>query len=302
MKRVLSIIVILLILCLFIGCDKKDDKKYKVIIPSGTPLIALGNLIDDDNFDIEVVNGSDPLQAAFVSGEYDMIVAPFNLGAKLFLAGKSKYLLESIITTNNTYLISREEFKTIEELKGKKTLAYGAGSMPFIGLKALSDDNELALDITQLNSGVADVAASFLANKENYDLYMMAEPNLTILKTKTTLYSIDVSKELNTTLVQACLFVNSESEVSDIVLNKIKDNINYLNSKPAEYAKKVIDKHDFFKNLGEENLKNAIPNCNIVYKKASENSEIIESTYVLLNKYVPSLLNGSKPDESFINK
>ena len=40
--------------------------------------------------------------------------------------------------------------------------------MPFVGVKALSDDLSLNLNITPLNSGVADVAASFLAQKEEW--------------------------------------------------------------------------------------------------------------------------------------
>ena len=301
-RRVLIVLVLLFIVFISFSCTKKDDKVYKVIMPSGTPLIALGNLLDDENFDIEIVNGSDPLQAAFVSGEYDIIIAPFNLGAKLYLAGKSSYLLDAVITTNNTYLISKNEYKSLGEIKNKSVLAYGAGSMPFVGVKALSDNKELALEINQQNLGVGDVAASFLAQKETYDLYMMAEPNLTVLKSKTELYYIDVAKELGTTLVQACIFVKPESSVSSVVLNKIKDNIDYLNKKPDKYAKEVLNKNDFFTKMGEDTLKNAIPNCNIVYKKAIDNKDIIESTYELLNKYVPSLLNGNKPDEGFFNK
>ena len=301
-KRLLSVLFLIVLAFAFFGCEKKDEKTYKVILPSGTPLIAFGNLLDDANFDVEIVNGSDPLQAAFVGGEYDIIVAPFNLGAKLYLANKSKYLLEAIITTNNTYLISKSEFKSLNDIKDKKVLAYGAGSMPFVGVKALSDDFSLNLDITALNSGVGDVAASFLAQKEDYDLYMMAEPNLTILKDKTELFYFDVAKELNKTLVQACIFVNPESNVSETVLNKIQNNIKYLNDKPEKYAKEVLNKNEFFTKLGEDNLKKAIPNCNIVYKRAIDNKDIVSSTYELLNKYVPNLLNGSTPDEGFFNK
>lgn len=301
MKKLCCLLFVVILGLVLVGCEKKEEKTYKVIMPSGTPLIAFGNLLDDDRFDFEIVNGSDPLQAALMSSDYDIIVAPFNLGAKLYLAEKSVYLLEAIITTNNTYLISKENYASISELKDKTVLAYGAGSMPFVGVKALSDRNELSLQITALNSGVADVSASFLAQKEKYDLYMMAEPNLTILKNQSELFVIDVSKELNTTLVQACIFINPNSKVSDSILKAIKDNINYLNDKPAEYASKILEKNEFFKKLGETNLKDAIPNCNIVYKKASENKDIIESTYELLNKYVPNLLNGNKPNDSFIN-
>ncbi len=301
-KKLFSLLFLIVLVFAFFGCEKKDEKTYKVILPSGTPLIAFGALLDDENFNVEIVNGSDPLQAAFVGGEYDIIVAPFNLGAKLYLAGKSKYLIDAIITTNNTYLISKNEYASLNDIKDKKVLAYGAGSMPFVGVKALSDDLSLNLNITPLNSGVADVAASFLAQKEDYDLYMMAEPNLTILKDKTELFYFDVAKELNKTLVQACLFVNPESNVSDVVLNKIQNNIKSLNDKPEEYAKEVLNKNEFFAKLGEDNLKKSIPNCNIVYKKAIDNKDIVNSTYELLNKYVPNLLNGSKPDEGFFNK
>ena len=127
MKKIISIFVLLLISLLLFSCEKKDEKTYKVIMPSGTPLIAFGNLLDDNNFDIEVVNGSDPLQAAFIGGEYDIIVAPFNLGAKLYLAEKSSYLLEAIITTNNTYLISKEKYDAIDDALKSTATAENAG-------------------------------------------------------------------------------------------------------------------------------------------------------------------------------
>ena len=113
MKKILSSIIVMIVCALFIGCKKTPKEKIRVLLPQGTPLVAVGNLLDDEMFSFDIVNGQDPLIEAFTKGEYDLLIAPLNLGTKLNIAKKSEYKLKAIITTNNTYLVSKNEFKNI---------------------------------------------------------------------------------------------------------------------------------------------------------------------------------------------
>ena len=71
MKKFLLILV-LIVLGFTFSCKKDEAKPLKVILPSGTPLMAVAGLKDNSKFDFTVVNGQEPLQAAFLEGEYDL--------------------------------------------------------------------------------------------------------------------------------------------------------------------------------------------------------------------------------------
>ena len=285
---------------------EEKEEPIKVLLPNGTPMMAIGNVYNNiDDFEFEVVNGQDPLQAAFLEGKYDIIIAPFNLGAKLFLAGKSTYKLEAVITTNNTYIMSRTELADITSIDGKTVMVYGVGSSPWLGYKAVVDKYELnTTEVTQTSA--SDVATLFASGSTDADYFLGAEPNITTLKEKQglTIYTLDVSSLLKNEseyLIQACLFVNPNSNVSEKRLKMIEDGIKNMNANPKEYAEDVKELAPFFKSLGADVIEKAVPNCNITYLKAKDNKKVIDDFCNLLNKYSPNVLNGKLMDEAFYN-
>ncbi len=307
--KMLLIIMMLLLVSVSVAC-KKDDvnedngnttvEKVKVLLPSGTPLIALGGLLDNSNFEFEVSNGQELLSAGLLSNDYDLIVAPLNLGYKLFTKNQSQYKLDSIITTNNTYLYSLNEL-SLASLNGKTVLAYGQGSSPYVALNKFNAKNQLGLTIETLTSA-SDVQQTFMANN-TYDAYLGAEPNISIIKSKgkqinvmpvTDYIDIDV-------LIQACLFVNKNKNVKAEVLETIKNNINSMNNNPTEYVNSIFNKenvttkYSFFNTVGKETLTSAIPNCNIVYLKGSENKDTV-NTYLT---FVGLLSEGTVSNEFY---
>lgn len=302
MKKLLKCLLMIMLLITFISCNEEKEK-IKVLLPSGTPFLAVGNLIDDEDFEFDVVNGQDKLMEGFTDGEYDLIIAPLNLGTKVYLNGKSSYKLESIITTNNTYITSKEEIKDIEDIKDKKILAFGQGSTPSLALNAVLDYKNIEATI-DYRSSASDVSLEFMSQNTEYDYFVLAEPNITTLEEKTqkTIYKISLSevlKEEVSYLIQACLFVNSTKDISNKIINKIEKNIKNMNENPEKYASNIESKDNFFSGLTKEVIAKAIPNCNIVYLKASENKDIIQSYYNLLNKYQPKVLDGKTPSEDF---
>ena len=61
------------------GCNVHggDNEPYDVIMPTGTPSLALGhfNAKHSDDVNVDIVMGSEPLVAAFTSGEYDILLS-----------------------------------------------------------------------------------------------------------------------------------------------------------------------------------------------------------------------------------
>ncbi|OLA10529.1 MAG: hypothetical protein BHW12_02340 [Coprobacillus sp. 28_7] len=305
MKKILSSIIVMIVCALFIGCKKNPKEKIRVLLPQGTPLVAVGNLLDDEMFSFDIVNGQDPLIEAFTKGEYDLLIAPLNLGTKLNIAKKSEYKLKAIITTNNTYLVSKNEFKNIEEVNGKNVLGFGEGSTPSLALNSIMNYKNLTPKKVDFRSSAADVTLEYTSKNTEYDFFLLAEPNISIIsnKTKKEVYKISLSdllKDEVDMLIQACLFVNPNKNIDDKAINKIEENIKEMNNNPSDYAKSVESKHNFFEGLTKEVLEKAIPNCNITFINAKDNKNIIESYYKLLDKFQPSVLQGKRPDENFI--
>ena len=302
-KKLFTVMLLIFGLLLLVVCGEDDNKTYKVLLPSGTPLMAVGGLLDDAEFDFKVVNGQDPLISGFTSAEYDMIIAPINLGTKFYIAGKSNYQFKAIITTNNTYIISKGEISSLNDLQGKKITAFGASAAPGLALKGALDIKGIDATVNYQNSA-ADVMMLYSSNTDDSDFYLSAEPNITKIEDKTgkTINKISLQEQIKDelpVLIQACLFVNPNSNVSNKVINKIKENIENMNKNPENYAKQVLNKNDFFNGLGESVIAKAIPNCNIDFIEAKDNKDVITKYYDFLNKYQNAVLGGKTPSEEF---
>lgn len=303
LKKLFTVMLLIFGLLLLVGCGEDDNKTYKVLLPSGTPLMAVGGLLDDAEFDFKVVNGQDPLISGFTSAEYDMIIAPINLGTKFYIAGNSNYQFKAIITTNNTYIISKGEISSLNDLQGKKITAFGASAAPGLALKGALDIKGIDATVNYQNSA-ADVMMLYSSNTDDSDFYLSAEPNITKIEDKTgkPINKISLQEQIKDelpVLIQACLFVNPNSNVSNKVINKIKENIENMNKNPENYAKQVLNKNDFFNGLGESVIAKAIPNCNIDFIEAKDNKDVITKYYDFLNKYQNAVLGGKTPSEEF---
>ena len=123
------VLTLVLSFTLLVGCNKNQDSDgdgnqggdvvdshvYSFIAPSGTPSLALSTLFDNNpQVKYEIVAGANPLVAALTSGSHDFIVAPVNVGAKLY-ANNQKYKLVKTIVWGNFYIASLSEIDSIED-------------------------------------------------------------------------------------------------------------------------------------------------------------------------------------------
>lgn len=299
MKQIkkLLIVFVLVLVVLLIGCSYNEEK-LKVIVPSGTPLVSIGPSLNNKNYEIEIVSGSDLLSSALIKGEYDIVIAPINLGAKLYLKGNNKYALDSVITTGNSYLINLNNKPLSNDAK---ILAFGMNNTADIMMKLYLGDLSFQIEY---QSAVSDVIP-FIISGSDYDYYLVSEPFLSQLKIKYQLNFtiIDLEEEIDeiSFFPQAGIYVNKESNNSliDKFITETKENIEFLNENSEDYYEKVKDSHSYFKNLTESVLESSIKLSKIRYIKASSNKDNIIEYFNLLNDFNNKILEGEVPDEAF---
>jgi NitT/TauT family transport system substrate-binding protein len=130
MKRVVSFFLLLFSFVFLTGCT--EDAKLKVTLPNGIPLISVAGTLTED-IEYNNVTGPNLLVTAFTSKEADIIIAPINLGAKLYNSGNSSYKLDSVIGFLNTYIVSIDEpLTSLADLDGKTLAAFGETNIPVI--------------------------------------------------------------------------------------------------------------------------------------------------------------------------
>ena len=303
-----KLILFILLSILMTGCAlKKPESQVSIIVPNGIPLIAVGDLIGEENIKIESVTGPALLQTALVSKSHDIIIAPLNIGAKLYIDGGSKYKLAAVLTSGNTYIVSRKENKldSINDLQNEEIMAYGKGAAPGIVLeKALESINA---NITYKDS-VDTILPLFVTKNETTPKYILtAEPVIQKLQKefKIDLNILDLQEVLKSEIEfipQAAIFVHPDKiDNADVirVLKLIEANVNNLNKNPLEYAKKIVSKHVYFTNLKEEFIASSIPNSDINYSNSKDNKAICEKYFELLNAFNEKLLGNKKPDNAF---
>ena len=216
MKKLLSVVLILLMV---VGCAQKKVEvvPLTVLAPKGAPAVGLLGYIKDNADQVTTVDGTDALTAAFTEkeSEYDVIIAPVNLGSALINKDATDYRLVGILTWGNLYLISNTE----TEFKDGMTLAsFGQNAVPEKVLKVITDDKKYTENYVWFNS-VADVASALLSGK--YSSGLVAEPVLSTIMKKDSSFKIiaNVQEEYGkvtgqSDYPQAAIFIKEETYTS----------------------------------------------------------------------------------------
>ncbi len=290
-----KIIITLLLVFGFslMGCKKSE--KPTLLVPAGSPLIAVAGMLDD--VDYEVTTGPSLLPSEFIKGEKDIIIAPVIIGAKLHNVGSSKYKLAAVIGFSNLYIVSRTPLTSINDLNNKSMLAFGEQATPGIVLKQVTQD--INLDI-EWGLDIKEMIAPFKTKRHDYVL--ISEPALTTLKNslEEEVYVMSLKELFLGEIIQVGVFVNPNSDKNlTKILNKINKNIEYLNKNNVAYAKEIINVHEQLKEFGEKTISSSILNLDLDYKKASDIKVEIEAFLTVLNEFNKELLGNKLPNNEF---
>lgn len=200
MKKLLSGLLVLLLIA---GCSsaqsseseesssetseivQEEINQLSVLCPSGAPSFAFAKELQS-NDTIEIVDGTDLLQAAFVNQEYDVIVAPSNFGAALASKGASDYKMVAVLTWGNLYVIGTDE----DALASGEMAAFGDGAVPGKVWETVKEALDIEFHEEYYNSA-ADVQAALISG--NFNVGLIAEPAATATITKAAQSGIELS-------------------------------------------------------------------------------------------------------------
>lgn len=274
-----------------------------IIAPQGTPSLGLANFYSDktnyDTFDIKA--GADALVAAFTSTNYDIIVAPTNLGAKLYNANK-KFVLYNTIVWGNLYLATtNSDINSFEDLNNKNVTLFGKNSTPDIVMKSLIKYYNINVELKYVDD-VSNANAMLKTNKA--DIIVSAEPSISkIGSTISNLKIIDLQTEFSKisnkgSYPQASIFVRNEKK-NELKNTLIKMKQSILDTKNIEQtADNALLMHESFFTLGKETLIKAIPNCHFGIEENQKDA--IENYFNKMNELGLGAQFGEKlPDEEF---
>ncbi len=245
-----------------------------MLCPSGAPTLAFlssyKDIVADGKFD--VVEGSDQLVAELSKSdsEYDVIVAPINLGANLISKGKTDYRLHGIVTWGNLYLVGTKDALNQQG----DILLFGEGAVPSKIYEACQIDTKLK----PVYMGEASlVSADLVSGKASVG--MLAEPlaSATMAKAKKQNINLEVLADLQE--VYATKQGNGESGYPQAaVFVKKSMDISWLEENLTAYTQDMSEAATYLDDIGVETLGlpakemviASLEKQNVKYRKASE--------------------------------
>ena len=108
MKRFKILALILAIITLFSLASCKKDKKttYTVSAPDGAPVMAIAEIMkNDDKYSCDIISASD-VEATFLKREKDFIIAPTDIGMKISMQ-TGEYKLCAVTSWGNLYIVAK---------------------------------------------------------------------------------------------------------------------------------------------------------------------------------------------------
>lgn len=307
MKKIIVFLTLIFSLCLFTSCISDKSDKVTVLVPSGAPTFGIADALNNasDNIEYEIVPGADALQAAFINGTHDIIVAPVNLGAKFYQElNKFEYVYYQTIVGGCFYLVSSNDINSVEDINNTEITVFGANSTPDVIIRSLINYYNLNVTINYV-SDVTEANAMLVSGKAT--TIVSAEPSISKFNASKKFHTIsllDEWKKISSSdynIPQAGIFVKKEKlnnkEVKD-VLNKFMDSLALANSNPETLANSAVKVDETLNKIGVDTLKVAAPRCNFISEKYNK-EEVVFYFNKLIELGLGKTIGGKLPDEAF---
>ena len=291
----------MIVLCICSSC--KTQSKISVIVPQGSPELAITYIKNDDNYRVDVVIGADPLVAAFSSQSHDVIIAPTNLGAKLYQSTPS-YIMLAVLVEGNYYLASRsKKLDTFADIENQQVVIFGKNQPSDIIMTYLLNQLEVTCNITYVDN--VTTAQSMLVLDENL-IILTAEPSLSVLESNfldlNTLELISFYENaVGESYPQAGVFIKSDlnSQTINQIERDFRSSTENLNTLPSEAAHLAVQSGVM---LEEEVIEHAITRSNINYLNAWDAKSSIENFFLIIESINPALIGNTLPNDGFYDR
>lgn len=300
MKRFALLLLMILGTVSTFACGQA--KPYTVLAPSGSPALAALLLRNEsERFALDIVNGSDPLLAAFASKSHDAILAPTNLGAKLYQGGLD-YVYAGTITWGNFYLFaSTPEPFHLQNLQDKIIVSFGQNQISDIILKYILQENGIVAGFQYVDSAAA---AAQIALSDSSRIVLTAEPTHSNLTTSIAVHSsFDLQAEYarltgSDSYPQAGLFLKkslSKAKKAELI-EAFQASIAYWEDALEDAADLAVTL-DY--GIAKSVLLTAIPRSRIRFESAMESRADLETLFAMILTRQPALIGGALPDDDF---
>lgn len=256
----------------------------------------------------ELIQGSDLIVSKVMNKEVDIAIVPSNLASVLYNQ-QGAYAIGALSGFGNLYIVSREEFQSLEDLKGKEVTTIGKGLTPDIVFQYVLKENNIdPINDIKINymGGATELAPAFISKKA--EIILAPEPMISTILSKDTsakvqfslndLYSQVTGSRLGfpqTVLIVKKELVEKQLEFIDAFLNAYEGAVQWAIENPKELENYAIS-------LGitiPEGILNAdsINRMNLNFIDGKEMKEVYMEYIKVLFEFEPKTVGGKLPNE-----
>jgi len=307
-----NLLILFVLLSLNIFADS-----IRVIVPDGLPALSIVNMvsttkeIDGKKIDYKIEKLSDALVVNMLKREGDIAVVPSNFSAQLYNKNLG-YKILGTVGWGSFYVVSRENIKSLEELKGKEVYTFGKGLTPDIIFQSILEKKGIDkkdIKINYLSNG-NEVASLYLGKK--VDTIVIPEPMLSKVLSKS--LSSNIVANLNdewkniiesdlgypqSTLVVKEEVYNTNPKLVEEFISKLTESISLIYKNQDKTTENIK-----LNNLGIDTsiLDKVLTRVNISYTPVVDCQEEYHKYFEILESVNKKVIGGRLPDEEIYAK
>ncbi|MBS3901808.1 MAG: ABC transporter substrate-binding protein [Dethiobacter sp.] len=292
------------------------DLTVRVVVPDGVPALSIIRLLRERpsmgrnvKISYEVVRSPELMAARVISGEADIAIVSTNLAAVLYNRNVP-YKLAAANVWGVLHLVSSENIRSWQDLRGKEVHTFGRGLTPDIVFRYLLSENGLnpERDVTlrYLGSGT-ELAQAMIAGRVR--TAVLPEPAATqvIMRRPDVSPVLDLQQAWAMATGLGLSYPQASLLISNALLNGYPEFVERFLSEVAQSAEWVNNNRNTAGVWAEELqtgmtarvVENALPRANIRFVNAREARAAIEAYLRVLRDFSPETVGGRLPSETF---
>jgi NitT/TauT family transport system substrate-binding protein len=292
------------------------DLTVRVAVPDGVPALSIIRLLRERpsmgrnvTITYEVVRSPELMAARVASGEADIAIVPTNLAAVLYNRNVP-YKLAAANVWGMLHVVSSENIRSWQDLRGKEVHTFGRGLTPDIVFRYLLTQNGLNPDrdvtLRYLGSGT-ELAQAMIAGRVK--TAVLPEPAATqvIMRRPDVSPVLDLQQAWATATGLGLSYPQASLLISNAVLNGYPEFVDRFLAEVAQSAEWVNNNRNTAGVWAEELqtgmtarvVENALPRANIRFVSAKEARVAIEAYLRVLRDFSPETVGGRLPSETF---
>ena len=317
MKKLLSILLVMIFVFTLSGCAKKTDPTTVTVAcmtgPTGVGMAKLWADADadktDNNYEINVYGAASDFTGKFLNGEINIASVPTNVAATLYNKSEGKVKMLAVNTYGVLSILEKgDSIKSVEDLRGKTIYSTGEGQNPEYILKYILTENGIdpTNDVT-IKFVSSDELVSTVLTKPEVEVALVPEPAATTILTKNDAFkralsiNDEWSKVSDTQLMMGCVialdsYVEENSEAVDKFLKEYEASIKFATENIDDTAT-YCEKYGITTSAAI--AKKAIPTCNLCFITENEMKTNVNGYFTVLFNANPKSIGGKMPADDF---